>query len=54
MSGDCYVALRGAWICLQFVTMVFPDHTHYLLALLGQIPEDVFSHFEAYIELTIG
>ena len=31
MSHDCCVALppRGAWVCLQFVIVVFPDHTHY-------------------------
>ena len=33
MSRDGYVTLpRGAmdlWICLRFVIVVFPDHTHY-------------------------
>ena len=31
MSLDCCVALpRGAMGCLQFVIVVFPDHTHLL------------------------
>ena len=31
MSRDCCVALlRAAWVCLQFVIVVFPDHTHLL------------------------
>ena len=30
VSRDCCVALPYApCICLQFVTVVFPDHTHY-------------------------
>ena len=32
VSRDCCVALpRGAmvWVCLQFVIVVFPNHTHY-------------------------
>ena len=33
MSGYCCVALhRGAMVCLQFVIVVFPDHTHFLFA----------------------
>ena len=33
MSRDCCVALLRnavAWVCLQFVIVVFPDHTHLL------------------------
>ena len=31
MSRDCYVALLAVWLaCLQFVIVVFPDHTHLL------------------------
>ena len=34
MSDDWCVALpRGAMVCLQFVIVVFPDHTH--LPFLG-------------------
>ena len=30
MSHDCCVALpQMPWVCLQFVIVVFPDHTHY-------------------------
>ena len=36
MSRDCRVALlRGSWVYLQFVVVVFPDHTH--LKVLGPI-----------------
>ena len=36
VSRDYCVALpRGAWGCLRFVIVVFPDHTHYFL--LGRI-----------------
>ena len=32
VSLDCYVALpRGAMGLLQFVIVVFPDHSHYFL-----------------------
>ena len=31
MSRDGYVALpRGAMVCLRFVIVVFPNHTHLL------------------------
>ena len=31
MSRDCCVAFPcGAMVCLQFVIVVFPDHTHLL------------------------
>ena len=32
VSRDCCVALpRVPWVCLQFVVVVFSDHTHLLL-----------------------
>ena len=31
VSQDCWVALPpSAWVCLQFVIVVFPGHTHLL------------------------
>ena len=30
MSHDCSVALP--WVCVQFVIVVYPDHTHYFLS----------------------
>ena len=49
MSSWCLVNvvwlfLKVSWVCLQFVIMVFPDHTHYFWVqnkehdLLCQIP----------------
>ena len=34
LSSSCLVIvvwlfLVGPWVCLQFVVVVFPDHTHY-------------------------
>ena len=38
MSRDCCVTLpRGAMVCLQFVIVVFPDHTHLLFLNLQQL-----------------
>ena len=40
VSRDCFVALpRGATVCLQFVIVVFPDHTHllYLRIFTGEV-----------------
>ena len=34
VSHDCCVALpRVSWVCLQFVIVVFPDHTHLLFMI---------------------
>ena len=42
MSRDCCVALpRGATGCLQFVIVVFPDHTH--LQILTALRYDKYS-----------
>ena len=30
-----WLFLSVPWVCLQFVIMVFPDHTHYFLSSIG-------------------
>ena len=52
MSRDCYVLLLTMLrVCLQFVIVVFPDHT-YLLFLLQTDDEQTVNHqiavFRAY------
>ena len=34
LSGCCVALPPGPWLCLPFVIVVFPDHTH-LLFLVG-------------------
>ena len=31
---DVWLFLAVPWVCLQFVIVVFPDHTHFLFLLL--------------------
>ena len=55
MSRDCCVALpRGAMDCLQFVIVVFPDHTH--LLYLVTVTSRKFTSFDemAYVNLIVG
>ena len=58
MSYDCHVALpHDAKVCLQFVIVVFHDHTHllFLTTLLGKGLEKVKitqkTHREFYLKL---
>ena len=30
LSSQCLVMVEVPWVCLRFVTVVFPDHTHLL------------------------
>ena len=49
MSGDCCVAHpRGAMVCLQFVIVVFPDHTHSLFLLLLSSCSDSYAKFTTF------
>ena len=33
-----WLILAVPWVCLQFVIMVFPDHTQFLLLIVPSIP----------------
>ena len=37
-----WLFLTMPWACLQFVIVVFPDHTHYLLYLSGKLLNFLF------------
>ena len=38
LSRDCCrLFLAVPWICLQFVLVVFPDHTHFLVYTVGEV-----------------
>ena len=46
--------LAVPWVCLQFVFVVFPDHTHLLyLRLISHVThiKNVFFHFVVYLFL---
>ena len=36
-----WLFLAVPWVCLQFVIVVFPDHTHLLFLLSNEIDQDV-------------
>ena len=40
LSSWCLVSrlfLEVPWVCLQFVIVVFPDHTHYIYGMSGKL-----------------
>ena len=49
LSSWCFVIvvwlfLVLPWVCLQFVIVVFPDHTHYLLLYLSFLQIDKYDN----------
>ena len=49
-----WLFLAVTWVCLQFVVVVFPDHTHFVVHLRLMLCSFNMDQLDAWTELTVS
>ena len=46
---DVWLFLAVPWVCLQFVIVVFPDHTHFLYFISVSLSNVMFYVYDLFV-----